>query len=360
MSVASVTRWRGDFLRSFLHWAGSYRMASRPLHPSLPFFSAVLLASVLGTGCEQAEPPVALTDLPAAKPTVGEAKPKREPIYDPQADGKELIAAALKRARLERKHVLIEWGGNWCGWCHMLHGVFREDELVAPIVAQEYELVLVDSTSNHLLMQSYGGKDTKYAFPHLTILDGQGKVLTNQETGSLEVGPKHDPQAVAAFLKKWQPEPVSAEDLLAAALQQATNEDKRILLHVGTPYCGWCKVLTQFLGEHEAVLSRDFVDLKLDTMRMPHGEEVAARFLPAEARGVPWMVILDASGKVLSTSVGPQGNIGYPAQPEEIDHFLSMLAGTKQRLGDEDLLRLRADLDAYRVEREQLQTARQE
>jgi hypothetical protein len=57
---------------------------------------------------------------------------------------------------------------------------------------------------------------------------------------------------------------------------------------------------------------------------------------------------------------GPQGNGGYPMELAQIDQFLSMLAGTKQRLGDQDLLRVRADLDAYRIEREQRQTARQE
>jgi thioredoxin-related protein len=307
-----------------------------------------VLALALFAACVGAQAPAPPADAPAA----GEAKQQREPIYDPEADGKELIAAALKRARLERKHVLIEWGGNWCGWCFKLHDVFKQDELVQPIVAEEFELVLVDSTANRELMESYGGKDTRYAFPHLTILDAKGKMLTNQETGSLEIGPRHDPQAVARFLEKWQPEAVDAEDLLAAALRQAAAEDKRVLLHVGTPYCGWCKVLTQFLDEQRAILSRDYVDLKLDTKRMKQGEEVAARFLPAKSSGVPWMVILDASGKVLSTSVGPQGNCGYPLHPGEIDHFLSMLSATKQRLGNEDLRQVRAALDAYRSKRE--------
>lgn len=326
---------------------------------TLRFSGVLLLAGVLYAPCGQAEPPAAPADAkPAdAKAAASEAKPKRAPIYDEEADGKELIAAAVKRARLDGKHVLVEWGGNWCGWCYKLHDVFHQDELVHPIVAEEFELVLVDSNTNRELMQSYGGKETQYAYPHLTILDGQGKVLTNQETSSLEDGPKHVPERVAAFLKKWQPEPVNAENLLSEALRQAAANDKRVLLHVGTPYCGWCKVLTRFLSEHDSILSRDFIDLKLDTLRMQHGAEVAARFLPGKEDGVPWIAILDGSGKVLSTSFAAQGNIGYPFEPAEIEHFMSMLAATKQRLGDEDLSQLRADLDAFRVEREKLKAA---
>jgi len=313
-----------------------------------------MVAGLLYAAGAQAEPPAASTEPPAAatETPAADAKPQRPPIYDPEADGKELIAAASKLARLEGKRVLVEWGGNWCGWCHKLHDVFKNDELVSPIVAEEYVLVLVDSTKNRELMQSYGGKDRSYAYPHLTILDPQGNVLTNQETGSLEIGPKHDPEAVANFLKKWQPETVNADDLLAASLRAATEQDKRILVHVGTPYCGWCKVLTAFLDDHAKILSDDYVDLRLDTMRMKNGKEVAGRFEPEGSEGVPWMVILDGSGKVLATSIGPKGNCGYPASPEEIDHFLSMLSGTKQRLKDADLQTLRADLNAYRIERE--------
>ena len=320
-------------------------MASRRLRQSLSLLCMSSLVGGLSAGTVRSEP------------AVTEAKSKREPIYDVEADGKQLIAAAVKRAKAERKNVLIEWGGNWCGWCYKLHDVFKHDELVSPIVFQEYELVLVDCNSNRELMESYGGKDTKYAFPHLTILDASGKVLTNQETASLEIGPKHDPRAVAEFLNKWRPAPANAEDALAAALRQAREQDKRVLLHVGTPYCGWCKVLSAFLTEHEAVLSKDFVDLKIDTKRMLQGEEVAARFQPPDSSGVPWMVILDGSGKVLATSIGPKGNVGYPVLPAEIDHFMSMLADTKQRLQQADLGLLRSDLNAYRVEFEKRQAA---
>ncbi len=46
----------------------------------------------------------------------------------------------------------------------------------------------MDSGPNKTLMLEYGGKDRQYSFPHLTVLDEQGKVLTNQERGSLEEG----------------------------------------------------------------------------------------------------------------------------------------------------------------------------
>ncbi|MEZ6060159.1 MAG: thioredoxin family protein [Planctomycetaceae bacterium] len=305
-------------------------------------------------GASAVVPATRLTDIDETAVTAAEGSHKsdREPIYDTETPGDELIAAALRRAQRDHKHVLIEWGGNWCGWCYKLHDVFHNDQTVQPIVFEEYELVLVDEGNNHDLMLHYGGSDRQYAYPHLTVLDAEGNVLTNQETGSLEVGPKHDPEKVAAFLREWAPKKVDADELLTAALQQAAREDKHVLLRVGTPYCGWCKVLAQFIQDHDTLFDKDYVDIKIDTMRMTNGGEVADRFAPEEPGGVPWFVILDATGSVVATSHGPEGNVGYPHQPNEIAHFISMLRDTGSHLTDDDLSVIEADPTAYRTKRE--------
>jgi thioredoxin-related protein len=294
-------------------------------------------------------------DTPVPEPAADSpapAKAKREPIYVEEPNGRELIAAALRKAQRDHKHVLIEWGGNWCGWCYKLHDVFHNDAEVHPLVHEEFELVLIDSRTNDDLMHEYGGKDRQYSYPHLTVLNEQGEVLTNQETGSLEEGPKHDPKLVSQFLRTWMPAKVDAEQWLADSLVKAADEDKSVLIRVGTPYCGWCTVLAQFVQDHEALLATDYVDIKIDTQRMTNGEQVAARFEPQQSGGVPWMVIVDASGKELTSSFGPDGNIGYPYQPGEIAHFMTMLRETRKRLSDADLAAIEADLNAYREKRE--------
>ncbi|MDB5348411.1 MAG: dsbH 2 [Schlesneria sp.] len=283
-----------------------------------------------------------------------EQKPKREPIYDTQTPGRELIDKAIKQAQRDHKRVLIEWGFNTCIWCVRLHDTFKKDALVQPLIHEEFVLVLVDSTENGELMREYGGKDRQYSFPHLTVLDDHGEVLTNQNTEPLEKGSAHDPKVVAEFLTKWAAPKEDAEEVVAKALERAGADQKRVLLRVGTPYCGWCHVLAQFTQDHASLLSKDYVDIKIDTLRMTNGEVVASRYQPAaeQSLGVPWFVILDESGKTLATSVGPKGNIGYPFQAPEIDHFIGMLRETRQKLTDAELEQLRADLVTYREERE--------
>lgn len=125
-----------------------------------------------------------------------------------------------------------------------------------------------------------------------------------------------------------------------------------MLVRVGTPYCGWCNVLAQFVQDHESLFATDYVDIKIDTMRMTNGEQVAARLAPSENGGVPWMVILDASGKELANSFGPDGNVGYPYQPNEIAHFITMLRESRKKLTDADLEIIAADMNSYRDNRE--------
>ena len=278
--------------------------------------------------------------------------PKREPIYDPESDAEALISAAVLAAHRDNKRVLIEWGGNWCGWCYKLHDVFKKDDEVKPLVYENFELVLIDSGANRELMKHYGGADRQFSYPHLTVLGGDGNVLVNQNTEPLEEGSEHDPALVAKFLREWSPEPLNAQALLEAALERARAEDKHVLVHVGTPYCGWCKVLSAFLADHETLLDQDFVDLKIDTLRMIDGKAVADALLPGESRGVPWMVVVDSSGDVKATSVGPDGNCGYPVSDSEINHFLTMLTQTRNRMTDEDFDAIRADLEQYRIERD--------
>ena len=49
-------------------------------------------------------------------------------------------------------------------------------------------------------------------------------------------------------------------------------------------------------------------------------------------------------GKALATSDGPKGNIGYPAQPHEIEHFLAMLKQTARKMGPGQLDQIEAAL----------------
>lgn len=145
---------------------------------------------------ERRAPKPPATPAPTATP--------RPPVYDEAADAKKEVAAAVAKAKAEKKRVLVTLGGNWCGWCRALDELFRTDEKVSAELAKAYVPVKVDvgrMTKNLELAASWGA-DPKKGVPLLVVLDGKGKAVKVQDTGSLEAGKGHDPAKVLAFLKE--------------------------------------------------------------------------------------------------------------------------------------------------------------
>ncbi len=130
--------------------------------------------------------------------------PARPAIYDTSADGAEQIAVALAAAKKEHKRVLLQFGANWCGWCHKLHELFESDARIAAKLKESYVVALIDVDKGHNaeIDRKYG-RPTRFGLPAIVILDADGKALTTQDTGKLEDGDHHDPAKVLAFLNQW-------------------------------------------------------------------------------------------------------------------------------------------------------------
>ena len=168
-----------------------------------------------------------------------EPKKERARIYDEAADARADIAAAVARAEKENKRVLVQWGANWCGWCHLLTDHLQKDKDVRRKILYEYEVVHVDVArfdKNMDLAAHYGAELKGNGIPYLTVLDGAGKVVVNQPTGPLEKDKVHDPEKVLAFLNEHQAEYLKAEELLKNALDQAGERQKRVFLVFGAPW----------------------------------------------------------------------------------------------------------------------------
>lgn len=283
----------------------------------------------------------------AQEPTEAKVPPAK--IYDEKADAKADIEAALSRAKQNHSRVLIQWGANWCGWCRLLHHLFETDPDIKHVILYEYEVVLVDIgkwDKNRDLTKKYGADLENNGVPFLTILDSDGKIVINQESGALEtksidktknIG--HDRQKVLAFLTDHQTTAADAKNVLENALSTATRENKLIFLHFGAPWCGWCHRLENWMARPEIhrILAKNFVDTKIDTDRFIGGTEMLKKYRSDEGGGIPWFAILDSSGKTINTSTGPDGNVGFPVQPAEIAHFMKMLHSASEKLAPEDL-----------------------
>ena len=130
----------------------------------------------------------------------------RPKIYDESADGSKQIAEALDIAKKEHKHVLLQFGANWCGWCYKLHGLFETNQPIAEALKNGYVVAMIDVDKEHNNdTDTKYGNPTRFGLPVIVVLDGDGKQLVTQDTGKLEDGDHHSPEKVMAFLKEWAP-----------------------------------------------------------------------------------------------------------------------------------------------------------
>lgn len=162
-------------------------------NPMLAFIGSAILAVAVALASTT---PVAAADSPAQS--------SRPAIYDESADGAKQIAEALTLASKENKRVLLQFGANWCGWCHKLHKLFGTDAEIASRLKDSYVVVLVDVNNGHNeeTNKRYG-RPTVHGLPVIVVLGADGKQLVTQDTGELEQGDHHDPKKVLAFLNQW-------------------------------------------------------------------------------------------------------------------------------------------------------------
>jgi thiol:disulfide interchange protein len=71
-----------------------------------------------------------LTAPPNQAAAADQPKTSRPNIYDESAEGSKEVADALAAAKKQNKRVLLQFGANWCGWCHKLHQLFEEDRSI--------------------------------------------------------------------------------------------------------------------------------------------------------------------------------------------------------------------------------------
>jgi thioredoxin-related protein len=137
--------------------------------------------------------------------------PKQGPdVYDAKADGAALVSAALARAQTEGKYVLLDFGANWCPWCHKLHHLFTDNASVQAAIESNFVLVYIDvnkrnGPARNAAVNERFGNPIVHGLPVLVLTDASGRLLTTQDTGELEDGENHSPQKVLAFLARWTP-----------------------------------------------------------------------------------------------------------------------------------------------------------
>lgn len=132
---------------------------------------------------------------------------EKKKIYDETADAKVQIAEAVAKAGANKKHVLLQIGGNWCAWCIMFNNLTTQNEELKQIIDTNYEVVHVNyspKNKNESVLADLKHPE-RFGFPVFVILDDKGNLIHTQNSAYLESKTEkgHDPKEVKSFLESW-------------------------------------------------------------------------------------------------------------------------------------------------------------
>lgn len=136
----------------------------------------------------------------------GTANSATRDIYPDPAQARTDLAAALKTAAATHKRILLDFGGNWCGDCHVLD-IYFHDPANRTILDANFVLVHINigtMDANLALAKKYQVPIYK-GVPALAVLGDNGTLLYSQKSGEFEAMGRMQSSAVTSFLVQWKP-----------------------------------------------------------------------------------------------------------------------------------------------------------
>lgn len=129
----------------------------------------------------------------------------KKQLYSPTADPKADIAAALKKAKAERKRVILDFGGDWCGDCQVLD-IYMHESPNAELLRKHFVVVHIDigRMDHNVDVAAKYKVPIEKGVPALAVLDANGRLLYSQQNKEFENMRNMQSSDVTAFLNRWK------------------------------------------------------------------------------------------------------------------------------------------------------------
>lgn len=122
-----------------------------------------------------------------------------DPKRNPFSDGR----AALQLAKDTQRRVLIEVGGDWCKWCHVLDRFLNEHPSLQAQLHETFVLLKVNVDEVNDNAEFLSAFPRALGYPHMYVTDNEGVILFSQDTAEFLRNGKYSEQHFRLFLKHW-------------------------------------------------------------------------------------------------------------------------------------------------------------
>jgi hypothetical protein len=123
-----------------------------------------------------------------------------DPARDPFADGR----AALRLAQDTNRRVLIEVGGDWCRWCHVLEKFLAENQQIREHLHHHFVILKVNVSETNDNAEFMAGFPKPLGYPHMYITEADGSIILSKDTFELQENSRYSVQRFQQFIDKWK------------------------------------------------------------------------------------------------------------------------------------------------------------
>ncbi len=123
--------------------------------------------------------------------------------FDPARDASKDIKDAVAEAKRTHKKVYVDVGGEWCIWCHRLDDFYSANKDLQDYLNKHYVFVKVNYSKENKNEEVLSKYPKIEGYPHVFILDKNGKLIKSKNTGELEEGKGYNHDKVMEFLKEF-------------------------------------------------------------------------------------------------------------------------------------------------------------
>lgn len=143
----------------------------------------------------------------APKPIVktSDIKTVEREKFDPRRVAADDLKAAITKATAENKRIILDVGGEWCGWCRLMDNYLIENVALGKLRDGNFVWLKINFSEENENKEFLAAYPEIKGYPHLFVLEKDGKFLYSQDTSALEDGKSYDLQRFTDFLAKWSP-----------------------------------------------------------------------------------------------------------------------------------------------------------
>jgi len=164
-------------------------------------FIYVLLLFVFGSSAVFAQ---------TSKPTKSvvkntEVKTEEREKFDPTRVAADDLKNAIAKAQKENKRIILDVGGEWCGWCRLMDNYFIKNAELAKLRDENFIWLKINFSEENENTEFLAAYPAVMGYPHLFVLEKDGKFLHSQNTAELEESKTYNLQIFTSFLTRWSP-----------------------------------------------------------------------------------------------------------------------------------------------------------